>query len=299
MGFNEIEISIALIGDNSEYICLQRNKFPYKGHIEFPGGKSNESETPDKCLEREIYEELDIILKKYNYLGCIKHLYGDVLIKINIYKIFKYIGKIKSRENRKIVKYSSDKTISILPTHNRILRLLNLPRLLKILTVDNFEKNHYINLSCYGAIRLRGIDYNYYVNNIKKTLISQRYSGKLIIDYQYSSEWDDSFDGIHYSSNYIDKLIINKSDSPLIHSASCHTIDDIKSCNEKLYDFILVSPVKQTHSNYKIIDWEGFAKFSKESYVPTYALGGISSKGEDYKLSIENYGFGIAGISTF
>ena len=91
----------------------------------------------------------------------------------------------------------------------------------------------------------------------------------------------------------------NKYALSITHSASCHTMDDIKSCNKMLYDVILISPVKQTYSRYKPINCSGFAALSKESYLPTYALGGISSKRQDYNLALKNYGFGIAGISLF
>ena len=97
MNTNEIEISIALIRHNSKYICLKRNKNPYINFIEFPGGKSKPLETPELCLEREIYEELGIKVKKYMYIGSIKHLYDNLLIKINIFKIFRFIGNFYSR----------------------------------------------------------------------------------------------------------------------------------------------------------------------------------------------------------
>jgi 8-oxo-dGTP diphosphatase len=298
MILKEIEISIALICDNSKYVCLQRNKTPYINYIEFPGGKCNKTESPDSCLEREIYEELGIKVTKYRYLGNIKHLYDDLVIKIHVFKIFRFTGNIYSKEKRKIIMYDKGQNIKTLPTHNRILNLYNLPRILKILTVDDFKKNHYINYSRYGAIRLRGINYDYFLRNIKNILISQRYTGKIIIDYKFSNEWLDSFQGIHYSSTEIDKLDKNNHENSITYSASCHTLSDIKLCNKMLYDFILISPVKKTYSNFKLINWSGFASLSRESFMPTYALGGISSKGQDYKLASKNYGFGIAGIST-
>lgn len=297
MSTNETEISIALIRDNSQYISLERNKRPYIKYAEFPGGKSYHNESPELCLEREIYEELGIKITKYKYLGTIKHLYDNLLVKINIFKIFKYIGNIISKEDKKIVYYNIEKNIDALPTQNRILKLLKLPRIIKILTNDDYKSNQCVNYSCYGAIRLRGINYDFYLRNIKKKLISQRYSGKLIIDYQFSKEWHDPYDGIHYPSDCIDELDNNKIDSSIIHSASCHTINDIKSCNKKLYDFILISPVKNKYTTYESINWDGFAALSREAYMPTYALGGISSKGHDYRLSINNQGFGISGIS--
>jgi 8-oxo-dGTP diphosphatase len=165
--------------------------------------------------------------------------------------------------------------------------------------VDDFEKDQYVNYSRYGAIRLRGINYKYFSKNIKNILISQKYTGKVIIDHEFSSEWRDSYHGIHYPSNQIGVLDKNRYSPLITHSTSCHTMDDIKLSNKMLYDFILISPVKKTYSKYKSINWSGFAALSKESYLPAYALGGIASKGQDYNLALKNYGFGIAGISIF
>jgi len=98
-----IEISVGLIQINSSYICLKRNQDIYKDYIEFPGGKKKSNETPSQCLTRELKEELDIDLKKFKLITSIKHNYINKLITINVYKIHKYLGTIKSKENRDIV----------------------------------------------------------------------------------------------------------------------------------------------------------------------------------------------------
>ena len=85
----KISISVALIQDGSSYICLQRKNKLYNNYIEFPGGKLLSGETESNCLIREIKEELDINVTKFKFIGVIKHLYDDLLIKINVFKIFK------------------------------------------------------------------------------------------------------------------------------------------------------------------------------------------------------------------
>ena len=45
------------------------------------------------------------------------------------------------------------------------------------------------------------------------------------------------------------------------------------------------------------LKWSRFSELSEYSYLPTYALGGLSSQTNDYQKCIEHNGFGIAGIS--
>ena len=49
---------------------------------------------------------------------------------------------------------------------------------------------------------------------------------------------------------------------------------------------------------FKPIGWDNFNILSRESYVPTYALGGVTSKGFDLMSCLYNQGFGLAGISS-
>ena len=297
MDHKKITISVALIQSSSSYICLRRNDNHYKDYIEFPGGKLLNKETPSSCLVREIKEELNINLKKYKFIGKLKHLYDDLLIIINVFKIFKYEGDICSNENREIIRYDEDCSHKILPTHNRIITLLKLPRMLKIVTVNDFNANNRLNTSYLSSLRLRGISYDYYKDNIKNVLTSQKYSGKIIIDYPHNLNWEEHYHGIHFTSSNLHKFDPNKKKSSIIYSASCHTSADIDLCNTKLFDFILISPVLRSYNDYPILNWSGYSKLSKHSYLPTYALGGISSATGDYERCIKNNGFGIAGIS--
>ena len=297
MHHKTITISVALIQRGSSFICLRRNDSYYKDYIEFPGGKLLNKETPSNCLVREIKEELNICLKKYKFIGKLKHLYDDLLITINVFKIYKYDGNIYSNEDREIIKYDSNCSHKTLPTHNRIIKLLKLPRLLKIVTTNDFSERNRFDSTYLTSLRLRDISYDYYKNNIKNDLISQKYSGNIIIDYPHNLNWEEQYHGIHFTSNNLHKFDQNKKQPSVIYSASCHTLADIELCNTKLFDFVMVSPVLRSHNDYPVLHWSGYSKLSEHSYVPTYALGGLSSVTEDYEQCIKNNGFGIAGIS--
>ena len=298
MSFRKVEISIGLIKLKSSLVCLKRIEQPYKNFIEFPGGKRKNNETSTQCLKREIKEELNINIDKSKFIASIKHLYGDILITINIFNIHRYSGKITSNENREIVLFDTDTNLDTLPTHDRILRLLKLPKLLKIITPDNLDDTCFNNISLYKYIRLRDISYHTYNSYILSKLEKFHFRGNLIIDYPYNKDWNDKYNGIHYKSCYLENFINQKKSKKYLYSASCHTLNDIEITNKKLFDFILISPILKPHDMFKPLGWDKFNALSRESYLPTYALGGVSSTGSDLMSCIYNHGFGLAGISS-
>ena len=298
MSLKKVDISIGLIKLNSSFVCLKRTSQPFKNFIEFPGGKKKNNETAIQCLKREIKEELNIKIDKSKYIATIKHLYGNELIIINIFNIYRYTGQITSNENREIILFDAKCKLDTLPTHNRILSLLKLPKLLKIITPSNLDDTTFENISLYKYIRLRDIPYNFYNSSILSKLEKYHFKGSLIIDYPYNKDWADKYSGVHFKSCYLEKFLDQDRRRKYLYSASCHTLNDIEISNKKLFDFIMISPILRPHDNFKAIGWDKFNILSKESYIPTYALGGVSSNGSDFAKCINNEGFGLAGISS-
>lgn len=94
-----IRVSCAIILDSGKVLCAQRSEkmdLPLKW--EFPGGKIEENESAEECLQREILEELNIeieVIKQFQsnfhqysstkkielipFLCCYKK--GDILLK--------------------------------------------------------------------------------------------------------------------------------------------------------------------------------------------------------------------------
>ena len=65
---------------------------------------------PDASLTNDKIDfkpELNIDVDKSKFIGSIKHLYGDILITINIFNIYRYSGKISSNENREIILHNA------------------------------------------------------------------------------------------------------------------------------------------------------------------------------------------------
>ena len=296
MSFKKVEISIGLIKFGSALICLKRNKTPYEDFIEFPGGKKKGNESPIECLKREITEELNIKVEKAKFIYCIKHQYKDALIIINVFNIHRYSGDISSNENREIVYYDNTSRYNVLPTHERILKLMKLPKLLKIITALNYDDFNFKRINLYKFIRLRDISFDTYKVHIQPKLEEYRYKGNLIVDYPFNENWDDNYAGIHFKSNGLKSCANMIKNQKYFYSASCHTLDDIELSNKILFDFILISPVIASSYDTAPLGWAQFRQLSDRSYVPTYALGGLKSLGKDLSNSSSNKGFGLAGI---
>jgi len=73
-----IDVTCAIIFQDHKILAVQRG--PETGHPfqwEFPGGKTNEHETPEECIKREIREELSVEIMILRHLNAIEHDYAN------------------------------------------------------------------------------------------------------------------------------------------------------------------------------------------------------------------------------
>ena len=78
------DVAVGLIFKNNKLLIAKRkNKGLLGGLWELPGGKLKNKETFEQCLEREVFEELNIKIKIINKIGFVKHYYSH--FGINMY----------------------------------------------------------------------------------------------------------------------------------------------------------------------------------------------------------------------
>lgn len=87
----KIDVVAALIkNEQDEFLCCQRpDEGSLGGFWEFPGGKIERHESPEKALEREILEELDCRISIVSDLGINVHRYdfGEVSLHFFLCKL--------------------------------------------------------------------------------------------------------------------------------------------------------------------------------------------------------------------
>lgn len=68
------------------------------GYWEFPGGKQEKEETLEKCLEREIREELGVRVRAGDLLFSIEHEYENKTITLHLFRCMQLQGQPQAME---------------------------------------------------------------------------------------------------------------------------------------------------------------------------------------------------------
>tara|TARA_R110002124_G_scaffold163500_3_gene330844 strand:- start:261 stop:653 length:393 start_codon:yes stop_codon:yes gene_type:complete len=119
-----IEVACAIICFQEKVLVVQRSpamSLPLKW--EFPGGKIETNETAEECIEREVFEELNIKIEIVKKLTSTIHRYPNILIQLNPFLTY-YIGgeiillehvEYRLLENKKLIELDwADADIPIL-----------------------------------------------------------------------------------------------------------------------------------------------------------------------------------------
>ncbi len=80
-----IEVTAAIIlSEGGKYLIAKRKQGSHlEGLWEFPGGKLEEGESKEDCLQREILEELGLTIKVKAPFMTVEHSYGDKNIRLH------------------------------------------------------------------------------------------------------------------------------------------------------------------------------------------------------------------------
>jgi len=97
----EVEVTCALIMDGEQVLVTQRSDWmPHPLKWEFPGGKLQSGETPERCIVREIREELGINIHVWELLPAVRHTYPNGIIKLIPFICRWLDGEIQLAEHR-------------------------------------------------------------------------------------------------------------------------------------------------------------------------------------------------------
>ncbi|MCI2111128.1 MAG: (deoxy)nucleoside triphosphate pyrophosphohydrolase [Bacilli bacterium] len=90
-----IRVAAALIHDGTKIFLAQRDYGFLKGKWEFPGGKIESGETPERALVREIKEELDTTISVDSFFMNIVYEYPDFIIDMDAFNCHIKSGELE------------------------------------------------------------------------------------------------------------------------------------------------------------------------------------------------------------
>ena len=94
-----IRVVAAVILSEGKIFATQRGYGDFKGGWEFPGGKIEDSETPEEALKREILEELDTEITVGELIDTIEYDYQTFHLSMDCFWCEVVSGKLVLKEH--------------------------------------------------------------------------------------------------------------------------------------------------------------------------------------------------------
>lgn len=108
-----IEVVAAIIRDGDKIFATQRGYGEFKGGWEFPGGKIEAGESPEKALIREIKEELDVEIDVKELFDTVEYDYPDFHLTMHCFISSLKAGEIVLNEHEDARWLRKDKLDSV------------------------------------------------------------------------------------------------------------------------------------------------------------------------------------------
>lgn len=121
-----IEVVAAIISKGSKILVTQRGYGEWKDWWEFPGGKIEATETPEKALTREIHEELSANISIDKFLCTVEYDYPSFHLTMHCYLCSLIIDSWNLNEHKAARWLSKEEidNIKLLPADLQVLPML-------------------------------------------------------------------------------------------------------------------------------------------------------------------------------
>lgn len=288
-----------------------------EGLWEFPGGKLESHETPEIGLQRELHEELGIVVGACSPLIQIQHQYPEKTVYLDVYSVTSFEGMATGVEGQVVqwVDPSDLRRFDFPAANQAILKAIALPERMAITghfrDLADFEyrlealANQGLRCIQFRAPWLEPQSYSEMCQWMVTRPVFQRF------DAVYANCAPAFFDasGLRFlhlterelqgnsSLNLMQSL--REKGQLLGLSASCHNFQACQVAEALDADFVYFSPIKptKTHPEAAGVGWDALSEFTALAKTPVYALGGLSLN--DIEASKRHGAQGIAAISAF
>ena len=293
MSTGAIHVAVGVVlSVTGEVLVARRSSDVHQGGLwEFPGGKQENQESSRQALQREIFEELGLTIRKCRPFIQLHYQYPEKPVVLDVWLIEQWTGKPYGKEGQPISWVSVEKLsdIDFPPANEAIIRALQLPSLYLISPGPTGDLDRFfagIDACTRAGAKLLQLRCQEKLFHEKPQVIYEVRSicmandAKLLLNSSPSMAVSFGAHGVHLNSVRLLQLNERPLDREFWVSASCHNQTELVHAARIGLDFIVLSPVMHTmsHPDAKPIGWEQFSRLAGISNMPVYALGGMQPK---------------------
>jgi 8-oxo-dGTP diphosphatase len=273
-----IEVAAAVIQrPDGAFLLAQRPPGKvYAGYWEFPGGKVEPDEPPQRALERELHEELGIDIEAaYPWITRV-YTYPHGTVRLQFFKVFSWKNEPHPRENQAIAwqQLGASMAAPMLPANAPVLASLALPveyavsdaaryGIAEMLARLGQRLEQGLKLVQVREPDLRDADRDLFTQQVLG--LAHRYGCKVMVKAPFPGA-----DGIHFTARELMKL---RTRPEGLAAASCHSRAELAQAMKLEFDFAVLGPVKDKPP---ALGWERFAELARGTGIPVYAIGGLT-----------------------
>jgi 8-oxo-dGTP diphosphatase len=275
-----IEVAAAVIErpDGSFLLAQRPAGKVYAGWWEFPGGKIEAGEPPERALARELHEELGIDVERaYPWITRV-HIYEHGAVMLQFFRVTEWAGEPRAREGQALRWQRLDAPVAepMLPANAPVLAALALPLEYAITDAKSLgaaEQLALVEARMKAGLRLVQVRDK---DNWERarliyviTQMAREYGAKVLVN------GGPAVDGIHYTAEQLMTLRARPGEG--LAAASCHTAHEVAHAMAIGLDFVVLGPVKETrsHPGTPVLGWDGFRRIAESTSIPVYAIGGL------------------------
>jgi 8-oxo-dGTP diphosphatase len=291
----------------------------HAGLWEFPGGKVEKGESHLQALQREIKEELDLVVSTADLVGSYLYQDADLQLHLHAMEVLSWHGSpmgLEGQAKRWVAPARLHRLT--MPAADRPIALeLGLPRKYLITPeppnalegtkarrawLESLERSVQGRDGC-KLVLLRAkhtvLEKLHVIAALARDLCAHHGAEILLQDnLELAQSW--RFGGVGLTSDALMKTSKRHVPVEMYLAASCHNAEELSHAQTIGCDFVTLAPVNETatHPNQAGMGWDQFFQLrSSAKSLPTFALGGLAEN--DLATARKHDAWGIAGISNF
>ncbi len=259
----------------------------YAGYWEFPGGKLEPGESPRAALDRELAEELGLVVREAAPWLTQQFRYPHAHVLLHFFRVLAWDGEPVGHDGQAFLWQVPGKfdVHPLLPANTFVLRALLLPQVYGISMADELGETAFLaraEAALERGLRLVQLREKGWPVERQRALagklvaLAKPRGAKVLLNGEPAMARAWGCDGVHFTSAALS--VASSRPDDLICGASCHTRAEIERAGALGFDFAVLGPVlpTPTHAGMPVLGWNGFAAMAERTPLPVFALGGLT-----------------------